>query len=336
MRVHFYHESEPWDWQQPVTLQHRHLIEMARLWSRWGHEVEVFTNLKPESPSWPQDSNIRWRTLDKVNAAVPDEWVIYADHDPLVTLRHTTQVRHIISPDGLAEFDAEKMGRLVAVWNAGLYNTIGGTTVDRFRGHLYRHPVHFIYSHPWEIESRRRWLRVAAGDVFLDIGSSIGSWALPAAACGAAVFAFDPGTDAGCLRRLARENGFKNLKVDGRFVAGTSGKPVARKDIPWSSVPVEGQFDDTITLAIDDFVRDRKLQRVDFIKVDTDGGELGVLAGMTETLTRFKPAIVVETHTFLGISVAEVCEALAGLNYKTEVLDMEDGYYNHVYGTPKA
>ena len=50
-----------------------------------------------------------------------------------------------------------------------------------------------------------------------------------------------------------------------------------------------------LTVSIDDFVREKKLPRVDFIKMDIEGAELGALKGAEETLRTFRPK--------LGISV---------------------------------
>jgi FkbM family methyltransferase len=47
------------------------------------------------------------------------------------------------------------------------------------------------------------------------------------------------------------------------------------------------------TLTIDDFVHDRGLDRVDFIKMDIEGAEAAALQGARQTLKRFKPKLAV-------------------------------------------
>lgn len=47
------------------------------------------------------------------------------------------------------------------------------------------------------------------------------------------------------------------------------------------------------TLSIDDVVRDKKLPRVDFIKMDIEGAELSALKGAVGTLNRFKPTLAI-------------------------------------------
>ncbi len=45
------------------------------------------------------------------------------------------------------------------------------------------------------------------------------------------------------------------------------------------------------TVSIDDFVKERNLERVDLIKVDATGADLMVLQGAAQTLSQFKPVI---------------------------------------------
>jgi FkbM family methyltransferase len=49
----------------------------------------------------------------------------------------------------------------------------------------------------------------------------------------------------------------------------------------------------TATTTIDEFVRQRGLERVDFIKLDIEGAELDALVGAEETIRRFRPRLAV-------------------------------------------
>lgn len=346
MRIHFYHPSDtPWDWRTATTAAQARTVDLAQRLARWGHYVTVFTNLPADAPDQgPGRTFMFWRPLSEFNPAVPD---VVIGHGPPVEWpepRGKRQIHVWLKDEGTGKpFDGtlngRPMDRVAAELNASVYDHIGGHCVSTFRRGTYAHPNHFIYHHPWETESRRMWLRVGPGDVVLDIGSAVGSWTLPAAACGATVFAFDPGTDAGFLRRVVKENGFEDrVVVVGSFVSDVSDCQVLRAtDIPWSSVPAEGEFPPVVqTVSIDDFVLEGYLDRVDFIKVDTDGGEREVLAGMANTLKRFRCPVVVETHTFLGVSVEEVTALLDQLGYDAEAVPMEEGYYYHVYGTARG
>ncbi len=68
--------------------------------------------------------------------------------------------------------------------------------------------------------------------------------------------------------------------------------------LPWGgSSLVEpsyiGRKIDVRTVSIDDFLKERNLEQVDFIKIDTQGSELHILAGAQQTLRRFKPDVAV-------------------------------------------
>jgi len=52
-------------------------------------------------------------------------------------------------------------------------------------------------------------------------------------------------------------------------------------------------------LTVDEFCRARGIDRVDLIKIDTDGHELSVLLGARETLTRNLPCIIFEAGLYL-------------------------------------
>lgn len=49
-------------------------------------------------------------------------------------------------------------------------------------------------------------------------------------------------------------------------------------------------------ITLDDFVDDKKLQRLDFIKIDIEGGEYDFLKGAEKTLEQFRPAILMEIN----------------------------------------
>jgi hypothetical protein len=55
----------------------------------------------------------------------------------------------------------------------------------------------------------------------------------------------------------------------------------------------------TPSIRLDDFVKNKKLKRVDFIKIDTDGHEIDVLLGAKEILFNFRPIIVFECGHYL-------------------------------------
>src|SRR6185503_3678023 len=61
------------------------------------------------------------------------------------------------------------------------------------------------------------------------------------------------------------------------------------------------------TVALDEFLKDRRLPPVSFVKIDVEGHELRVLRGARATLQLHRPALLIET----GFETAAEREAIA-------------------------
>lgn len=53
------------------------------------------------------------------------------------------------------------------------------------------------------------------------------------------------------------------------------------------------------TITIDEFVKEQKINRLDFMKIDTDGHEFDVLMGAKETVSNFRPQIIFELGQYV-------------------------------------
>ena len=51
------------------------------------------------------------------------------------------------------------------------------------------------------------------------------------------------------------------------------------------------------TVSVDDFVVTNKIEKVDFIRCDTEGSEMLILAGAVKTIEQYKPGLLLEIHT---------------------------------------
>jgi hypothetical protein len=69
-----------------------------------------------------------------------------------------------------------------------------------------------------------------------------------------------------------------------------------------------------VTTTIDDLVRDMQLDRLDWIKMDIEGGEIEALKGAEMSLGRYRPHLFVEVHD----TVDGVKGLLARYNYAIE------------------
>ncbi len=278
-----------------------------------GHHVSVYTG---DPGGWVPQHDLVW---------------IVADNEAFARVQACH--RAVLKISGMPEAGWD---RCVSLLTTVAYDYFKGIVKSSHRGCEYLHINHFIFGHKGEAESREAWLDVGEGDVFFDIGSALGSWSLPAAACGAKVYAFDPGTDAQMLSRHRDMNGFGDrIGICTCLVGDTNGVPVPRTEIPWSSVPQEKEQGPSETISIDQFVfSDGPIGKVSFIKIDVDGNEMAVLRGAEQTIRTYKPKVVVEIHDFLGVDQNEVTKFIAGLGYSCAVVAKEAGYYCHAYCVP--
>jgi FkbM family methyltransferase len=143
-------------------------------------------------------------------------------------------------------------------------------------------------------------VEVERGDVVLDIGAYNGEttlWFADRVGPEGLVLALEPGLQTGeVLRRNVDRNrsaAMAPIQVlpyaagaqegTAPFIAGAGGA---------SALGIEGDTTVAVT-AIDALVVEQHLSRVDFIKMDIEGGEMDALRGAKETLTRFTPRLAI-------------------------------------------
>jgi FkbM family methyltransferase len=173
--------------------------------------------------------------------------------------------------------------------------------------------------------------------VVFDVGANIGGMALGFAqrTPQGHVYAFEP--TAYAYQKLLR-----NLSLNPELAARTT--PVqaflsdhieGRRSVQaYSSWKVDGSATDAHpvhggvihdaesveVLTIDEFCRTKGIERVDLIKIDTDGHELSVLQGARETLAKHLPCIIFEAGLYLieenGGSFDQYIDYLTPFGYK--------------------
>lgn len=161
-----------------------------------------------------------------------------------------------------------------------------------------------IYAGDFDEEApvREQLWKPQPDEVVLDIGCSLGTYTLPALAAGAFVLAVD------CLHvdplvAMAHENGLNRrlIALADTLAADTYGYPAWLTDaISFDGTSYPEVLDEGKNwTTIDNLVLEYKLSRVDWIKVDTEGGELPVLRGALGTLQRWHPKLVIEEHSHM-------------------------------------
>lgn len=179
---------------------------------------------------------------------------------------------------------------------------------------------------------RARYWHPTADEVVLDIGCHWGSYSLPALRAGAYVHAFDAHSDP--LRILwatARAEGIAERLTTLQACVGLPYSPELAAQIEPSMAP-SGPW-----MSVDEYV-DKQDLWVDWIKVDVEGGELVLLRGADETLSRCHPRLLVEEHSLVYPALPQghkfaVLDLLRGYGYRTEY-EVLRGYQRepaHVY-----
>ncbi|MDR1917354.1 MAG: FkbM family methyltransferase [Synergistaceae bacterium] len=146
---------------------------------------------------------------------------------------------------------------------------------------------------------------VKDGDIVFDAGSWIGDFAAYASKCGAeSVYAFEPAP--GAYQTLVEAS-----KLNPNITAVNKGLGDVREYVRmftgkdgWTSgntLLVQDDFEQNDiaqveVTTVDDFVRENKIPRVDFIKSDIEGFERNMLRGAAHTLREFAPKLAICTY----------------------------------------
>ena len=143
----------------------------------------------------------------------------------------------------------------------------------------------------------RRFIRPAS--TVYDVGAADGDTTIPFAkmAYEGRVIAFEPSP--ACYNQLKKNmemnpNLADHIQLVTAFAGDRDGTP--------PSYLCEGQSERMVKL--DTIVRDRIAPPPDLIKIDVDGGEMDVLRGSVETLSRHHPTLIVEVH---GMDMEKQC-----------------------------
>lgn len=177
---------------------------------------------------------------------------------------------------------------------------------------------------------------LAPGAVFIDIGANIGQHSLFAACLvgnTGQVIAFDP------LPKLVAQlnQSIERNHFSDRFVlhnvgcadkSGQASLTTLPTNIGGSSLHRANSKDSglvEIKLERADHYLD-KLSRIDLIKIDTEGHEYEVLLGLTDTLAKHKPAIILEFSPSFRADLPKeaILELLNQFDYR--YFDLEDGH----------
>ncbi len=196
--------------------------------------------------------------------------------------------------------------RIVSLSSGGkVLFQLGSNTIVYFHGNMIWSPLEI----PVERLLRRAFQE---GHVFFDIGANIGFYtffAAPLVAESGSVHAFEPNPElVPNLFRSIELNKFPNrIIINAVAVGNVHGGNIplylpsdirVKTNIGTPSTYLHDWLDPELKVSvpqvsIDEYMREKKLERLDIVKVDTEGGELNVLKGMRNTLQRTPPLLIV-------------------------------------------
>jgi FkbM family methyltransferase len=141
--------------------------------------------------------------------------------------------------------------------------------------------------------------------IFLDLCANIGYFSAIAAALvgpGGRVFAFEPSP--ACFVRLQQNLcGFEQAVIYNYAASDKNGRSwfyLHAKEDGWGSLFSDHDLTERIqvnTIRLDDWARDAAIQRLDFLKIDIEGGEYDALLGAQSLLRRFQPFVIAELNS---------------------------------------
>lgn len=155
-----------------------------------------------------------------------------------------------------------------------------------------RHPHHYMAEKT----------TIAPGDVVIDIGACEGSFSARAAELGAEVIAVEPSVImTRLIYALFELRGLPKPRVANTLLGTAAGEMhfVDDVDNPGASriVPqAEAGSHSVMVTTLDDMVAELKLSKLNYIKCDAEGADVGILKSGRKTLEKFHPKIAVTTY----------------------------------------
>jgi FkbM family methyltransferase len=174
---------------------------------------------------------------------------------------------------------------------------------------------------------------VKPGETWLDIGAQYGYTAI--ALCRLAgkegrVFAFEPMlSTAGSLTQTRQLNCFSQMTILPMALANPESMdllrlPVTRGMVDSTIKNGSNAWEETFLAVRFDWLWPQvcgSKEHLDGVKIDVQGMEIDVLRGMTSTLRRYRPKLVVEVHE--GVDRIQLLDSIQGAGYSRQGMPVE-------------
>lgn len=172
------------------------------------------------------------------------------------------------------------------------------------------------------------------GDIVLDVGTNIGEVILNIAKNNnrGVVYGFEPvDYNFQKLEINISMNSFNNIFInkvalsDKRETLFYTEKKGHSGGISMCKEEVKSTYKTINAITLDEFVKEKNIDKIDFIKVDIEGFEMNFLLGGKETIKRLKPKLFIEIDEFKLIqqksSPEKLIEEIRSLGYKIINID---------------
>lgn len=217
----------------------------------------------------------------------------------------------------------------IASMGKGLKRTVNG--------HTLRLPTRYFKYFPETYEADNfEFLRESCkpGAVVIDIGAHIGLFSVIASQVvgkSGKVYAFEPAPSTyALLQKTVRINHQeKEIETFQKAVGKETGKItffISDDKADNSNSLVQYKEDrslhgiDVAVTSIDNFVQEKNISKLDFIKIDVEGAEYDTLQGAVHTLKSLRPACIVAIHpepiAAKGDNLEDIYDLITGCNYR--------------------
>lgn len=196
---------------------------------------------------------------------------------------------------------------------------------------ITKKPLYFLVN---DIDKYEKYYKIEKGNIVFDAGANEGALSIiysQKVGTRGKVFSFEPDSiNSDLLHENLNLNAeVENVKVIKNglwnksetlefFEAGNVGSSLFYEDKTSKKVTIQG-------ISIDDFVARKKINKLDFIKMDIEGAEIKALEGAVKTIEKLKPNFAIASYHVVDnqITYFAVEQFFKQLNYpfKTEFFD---------------
>lgn len=174
-------------------------------------------------------------------------------------------------------------------------------------------------------------IKISEGDIVFDVGASIGDFAVQASKLAEKVYSFEPSKEAfSLLKENIKLNGCKNVLAFNFGLGGENGVKTFFVDAS------RGVISRAKISKVSDFLRMKKISRIDFLKLDCEGAEFEILYSLKRKFLKSVRYIAMEYHEISERKKGHTVRELAGYLRKNGFRvfmdkEMSETYAGHIY-----